>query len=316
LHMLKKAIKERRYLKLVGEYMATYSLEKRRWAIRKKLQGWSVSKICAHGKIKRRTFYEWWSRYQKYGWDGLTYKSRAPRNPKRTPDQVKSMILTLRSQYGWNKRKIKVILEERGINISESTIYRILRAAGMVNTHHKPYRRHKYIRWERSRPNELWQMDIKEIERGNLYLIAIIDDYSRFVVNARFTRRATEEAVIYVLDEAIRMHGVPENILTDNGVQFGLKGDRDSMFDTYCELKGIRHIRTGVGKPTTTGKIERWFGTFDREAWRYRDLDEFLYVYNWVRPHQSLDYRRPGEVYFGYDWIKESLVGENKGESR
>ena len=90
-----------------------------------------------------------------------------------------------------------------------------------------------------------------------------------------------------MLDEAIRMHGVPENILTDNGVQFGLKGDRDSMFDTYCELKGIRHIRTGVRKPTTTGKIERWFGTFDREAWRYRDLDEFLYVYNWVRPHQS-----------------------------
>ena len=54
-----------------------------------------------------------------------------------------------------------------------------------------------------------------------------------------------------------------------------------------------------MGNPTTTGKIERWFGTYDREAWRFETLDDFLFYYNQVRPHQSLDYEKPKEVFLG-----------------
>jgi len=60
---------------------------------------------------------------------------------------------------------------------------------------------------------------------------------------------------------------------------------------------GIKHILGAVGKPTTTGKIERWWGTVDREAWRFETLDDFLFYYNRVRPHQSLDYEKPMEVF-------------------
>jgi len=50
---------------------------------------------------------------------------------------------------------------------------------------------------------------------------------------------------------------------------------------------------------TTDGKTERWFGTCDREAWRFETLDAFLFCYNQVRPHQSLDYEKPMEVFLG-----------------
>ena len=62
---------------------------------------------------------------------------------------------------------------------------------------------------------------------------------------------------------------------------------------------GIKHILAAVGKPTTTGKIERWFGTYDREVWRFETLDDFLFYYNQVRPHQSLEYEKPMEVFLG-----------------
>ncbi len=57
--------------------------------------------------------------------------------------------------------------------------------------------------------------------------------------------------------------------------------------------------------PTTVGKMERWFGTFKHEAWRYVDLDQFLYTHNHVRPHQSLDYGRPTDQYFETGWLHE-----------
>lgn len=70
-----------------------------------------------------------------------------------------------------------------------------------------------------------------------------------------------------------------------------------SAFDVRLGELGIRHILAGIGKPTTTGKIGRWFGTYDREAWRFETLDDFLFYYNQVRPHQSLDYEKTMEVF-------------------
>ncbi len=61
---------------------------------------------------------------------------------------------------------------------------------------------------------------------------------------------------------------------------------------------GIKHILAAVGKPTTTGEIERWFGTYDRKAWRFETFDDFLFYYSHAKPHQSLDYGKPMEVFF------------------
>ena len=95
-----------------------------------------------------------------------------------------------------------------------------------------------------------------------------IDDHSRFVVCAKVVARATARPVCAALQEALGRHGVPEQILTDNGkvftARFGL-GPGPVMFDRMCNDNGIRHLLTAPYSPTTTGKVERLHKTIRAE---------------------------------------------------
>ena len=95
-----------------------------------------------------------------------------------------------------------------------------------------------------------------------------IDDHSRFVVCAKAVLRATARPVCQALAEALRRHGIPEQILTDNGKvftgRFG-RGPGPVMFDRICADNGIRHLLTAPYSPTTTGKVERLHKTMRAE---------------------------------------------------
>ena len=95
-----------------------------------------------------------------------------------------------------------------------------------------------------------------------------IDDHSRFIVCAGVMTRATSRAVCAHFAEAMRTHGVPQEILTDNGKvftgRFGLK-DTEVLFDRICRENGIDHLLTAPRSPTTTGKIERFHRTLRSE---------------------------------------------------
>jgi len=107
--------------------------------------------------------------------------------------------------------------------------------------------------------------------------------------------------MIAILEDCIKTHGKPKQILTDNGHEFGGPKGWDSEFDKWCEKQGIIHIRSGVHKPTTVGKVsaiqrtiqvelEHWEG--DTELWRM--------MYNHERPHESLRGLTPATVYFQF----------------
>ena len=145
-----------------------------------------------------------------------------------------------------------------------------------------------------------------------LKAVSGIDDNSRFVVSAQLVRRATATPVCEALLSALRRHGVPDQILTDNGKvftgRFGPAGSSaEVMFDRICAENGIRHLLTAPRSPTTTGKVERWHKTMRAEFLRAHDrqhatveelqaaLDEWVEEYNTVRPHQALGMRPPIE---------------------
>lgn len=114
----------------------------------------------------------------------------------------------------------------------------------------------------------------------------------------------TTEVVIQLLEEIMEMYGKPREILTDNGSVYGENREGDNEFDRWCLKKGIRHIRTGVHRPTTIGKVERLFLTVDCEiSYCNNDLEYFRFRYNHVRPHRSLFGRTPADVY----WSEEQL---------
>ena len=137
-----------------------------------------------------------------------------------------------------------------------------------------------------------------------------IDDHSRFVVCAKAVMRATARPVCLALGEALRRHGIPEQILTDNGkvftARFG-RGPGPVLFDRICADNGIRHLLTKPYSPTTTGKVERLHKTMRAEFFTAEDgpfatigelqaaLDGWVSEYNTARPHQSCGGRPPAE---------------------
>jgi transposase InsO family protein len=105
--------------------------------------------------------------------------------------------------------------------------------------------------------------------------------------------------ITHIIDKLIQVHGNPREILTDNGNVFGLRS-KHSQFDVWCRRRNIKHIRTSIHSPTTTGKIERFFQTLDKELMFCRDAEHFRMRYNHFRPHSSLENKAPSDVYFAF----------------
>jgi hypothetical protein len=152
---------------------------------------------------------------------------------------------------------------------------------------------------------ELWQIDVmggvRLVDGTQLSVVTGIDDHSRFCVIAKVVLRATARPVCDALIEGLSRHGVPEQILTDNGKVFTGKLARkpaNVLFDRICLNNGIRHILTAPYSPTTTGKIERLHKTMRREFFAratfpsieqaQQDLDRWVAHYNHYREHQAI----------------------------
>ena len=186
-----------------------------------------------------------------------------------------------------------------------SSVERCLIRHGLVTPQARKRKRSDYKRWERSRAMELWQMDVvggvRIVDGSEAKVVSGLDDHSRFVVSARVVARATARPVCDALTYAMRVHGVPEQILTDNGKVFTARfgpGPGPVLFDRICNDNGVRHILTAPRSPTTTGKVERWHKTLRREfldgkvfasiADAQAQLDGWVWHYNHERPHQSI----------------------------
>jgi len=185
---------------------------------------------------------------------------------------------------------------------------------GLIEPGKRRRRRDDYRRWERGRAMELWQMDVV----GRIFLadgtelsaVTGVDDHSRFCVCARLVARATARPVCDALAHAMRAHGVPDQVLTDNGKVFTARfgpGPGPVLFDRVCQDNGIRHLLTAPYSPTTTGKVERFHRTmrdewvrpnhrvFDSIVEAQASLDAWVLEYNTERPHQSLGMEPPWE---------------------
>jgi transposase InsO family protein len=271
-------------------------LKLRRWCIRRRGEGVPISEICTSAQIPRRTFYNWWNRYRLHGLEGLEPRPTKPHTIHRVNSAIIERATVLRREKGWGPQLIAGYLGTQNIKVGSTTIYRILRREGLNHPLAKPRTKRTYRRWQRKRSNSLWQCDLKLV--GARWLITILDDHSRFVTGSEIFNGGSADNVISLLDQAIHEYTKPREILTDHGSQFWSVRRGESSFDTYCEQHRIKHILGGIGKPTTQGKIERWFRTYDLEHARFQLHRKFIEYYNYERPHMALNYKTPAEVYF------------------
>jgi len=281
--------------------------------------GAPVAEVAARYGASRQSVYRWKARYERYGVAGLQDKSRRPRSsPQRIPAEVEALVCELRRAHPrWGARRLVFELGRRGVARvpSRATVHRALVRNGLVEPQQQRHKR-KYRRWQRETPMHLWQIDIV----GGIYLadgreckmVTGIDDHSRYVVLAAVLAVPNGRAVCEAFTAAMRDHGVPSEVLTDNGKQFTGRFTKprpaEVLFERICRENGITARLTKPSSPTTTGKIERWHGTLRREfldhSGPFADLpaaqaaiDAWVHGYNQSRPHQSLDMATPASLF-------------------
>jgi hypothetical protein len=240
-----------------------------------------------------RTLRRWTNRLNKTDWD-LTDKSKRPKTIHyKITLEIENKIIELRKKTGFGENK----LIEYFPNLSHKSIYKILNKHNLTKHNENRRKRLKYIRWQRHHPNSLWQMDLSDQKVSDNYLFAVIDDCSRNCLALVKLKQVSTAIINKILDELITKYGKPREILTDNGNVFGLRS-KHSKFDRWCNKRGIKHIRTAIHSPTTTGKIERLFQTLSKELeFCKEDTELFRMRYNHFRPHSSLDNLTPAGVY-------------------
>ncbi len=283
-------------------------VEQRYLAVREVLDGAKVTDVATRYGVDRRTVHRWLLRYANEGLGALADRSCRPdRCPHQTAPEIEARIVALRRAHpGWGPRTIlSKLRRELPDPPSRSSIYRCLVRHRLISPKPRRRRPSDYKRWERSRPMELWQMDVMGgvlLEGGTeCKVVTGIDDHSRFCVIATLVARATSRPVCDALIEGLGRHGVPEQILTDNGKVFTGRLARKPAtvaFDRICLNNGIRHLLTAPYSPTTTGKIERLHKTMRTELFSGRrfasikdaqaELDTWVTHYNLNREHQAI----------------------------
>ena len=250
-------------------------------------------------EVSIRTLRRWTNKLNNSEWN-LTDKSKRPTTiHSKITSEIENKIISLRDKTGWGERKI-----ENFVKLGHTSINKILNKHNLTNPNPNRKKRIKYIRWQRNHINSLWQMDTSDQKIEGKYCFAVIDDCSRYCLGLFVLNRVSTNIIIHLLDTLFKTHGKPREILTDNGNVFGLKS-KHSKFDRALNRRGIKHIRTAIHSPTTTGKIERFFQTLDKEfAFCNKDAELFRMRYNHFRPHTSLEKKTPGQVYFDLAKLK------------
>jgi transposase InsO family protein len=270
-------------------------LKLRRWCVRKHLDGEDIENIRLTAKVSRRTLYYWLERFQQNGGEGLRDTSRRPHTIHRLNPSVVEKVIQLRQQHGWCGQAISAHLRRESVEVSNGSVYKILHNHSLPIKTYAPRIKRTYIRFQRAHPDSLWQTDIKYY--GDRYLIAFIDDCSRYVPAASLNPESSTDTVLETLQEALSNGRTPKQILSDHGTQ-SWSNDGPGRFTDFCIQHGIEHIFGSTGKPTTQGKIERFWQTFELYYPRFNNMTEFLEHYNYVRPHRSLNFLTPAEIYY------------------
>lgn len=282
----------------------------------------AVSTFCAEHEISRKTFYAIRARARTEGQAAaLEPRSRRPRNsPTQITDEVKKEALAVRAALassGLDHGPISVFDKMGALGLSPvpspASLARIFREAGVARLEPKKKPRSAWRRFVYPAPNACWQIDATEyvLSRGRTCVIfQIIDDHSRYALASHVAWAETAEAAVAVVRKAIAAHGVPQRMLSDNGLALNpTRRGWSGQLTNYLTGLGVETITGRPYKPTTQGKNERFHQTMfrwlDKQplaetiAELQAQVDTFDHIYNTERPHQGL----PGRLTPEQAWL-------------
>lgn len=277
----------------------------------------AVTDLCKQYGIGSTCAYKLINRFKNEGWNCLKERSRAPHNiPFKTPDSIEQAILDVKYERShWGPKKILGHLEKDHQNItlpSRTTVENILKKHGLVAKRKLRRRLAETTRplGECNYSNDVWCMDFKgwwlTKEQEKYEPFTLTDGFSRFLLCCEKLNFNDTVHVWGVLERLFREYGLPLRIRSDNGPPFACLGaGRLSRLSINLIKAGVRPEWTEPGKPQQNGRHERMHLTLKQEGVdlrllsneQKRKLEEFSHYYNFIRPHEALGQKTPGEVY-------------------
>jgi len=286
--------------------------------------GWPQAEVARQFRVSRATVAKWVHRFKIAGKAGLLDRSSRPlTHPRLTAPAVVEAVCTARRERGWGPHRIGWLL-----GLARSTVYAVLRRAGLhrLGWLHRATR--QIVRYEHARPGDLLHLDVKKLGRippgggkrllpgvaetggagpqphrrqGNDFLHVAVDDHSRYAYvealpdeRGGTTAAFLERALTHFLQRRVPV----QRILTDNGKNYTSRAVRQ-----VAETWGARLKRTRPYRPQTNGKAEA-FNKILQAEWAYLRpyrsnqerldaLPSFLIYYNAYRPHGGIGGRTP-----------------------
>lgn len=277
----------------------------------------SIAELSRQFNISRPIAYKWIDRFMKNGWDGLKDHSRAPKTQSRAiSSELESEILKVKLDHlKWGPKKVKGSLEKEKPAVnwpSRTTIGKIFERNGLLI----PRKLRKRLA-ERESPltesqqcNDTWCIDFKGwwLTKDNCKCdpLTVTDFFSRYLFSCVKLKANDAKYVWAHLDILFREYGLPLFLRSDNGPPFATSSPgRLSSLSIKLIKAGVMPEWIEPGQPQQNGRHERMHLTLQGEGIdagltleeQEMKFAEFIQYYNYVRPHEALGQKYPGEVY-------------------
>lgn len=274
----------------------------------------SVNRTLKQLGINKSTFYNWYRLYTERGLEGLYVVNHSSRQRWNSiPQEQKNLVVEVALEYPeLSPRELSCRLcDAQQLFISESSVYRILKANGLITTPtHILMAAGNTFKQPTCFVHEMWQTDFtyfKILGWGWYYLSTILDDYSRYIVHWELCKSMKAEDVQRSVERAITKAGLDKEhkpkLLSDNGACYIAQELKQYLHDREIQL-----VHGKPNHPQTQGKIERYHRSMKNvvKLDNYYCPDElleaihqFVQYYNHERYHESLDNVTPADVYYG-----------------
>ena len=261
--------------------------------------------------LSKSTYYRWRAELEGQAED------EAPRQAWNAlrPSEREAIVAQALAQPHLSARQLACWLcDHAGFSVSESTVYRVLKAEGLLPDRAPEEQPAAGEFWRKTRrPNELWQSDATRLfvpGWGYYWMVSVLDDYSRRILGWELVKDVQTTSLAEAIQQSIEATGVTEvpamtrpALLTDNGSGYISRAMAD-----YLRMHGLRHLRAAAHHPQTIGKIERMHRTLKGEVTLVvevspdrlrRAIARFVDYYNRERYHEALGNVTPDDVYFG-----------------
>ncbi len=287
--------------------------QKQKLVVLKSAEKTDVRDVAKVAGVHYSTVYDWRQQYKAMGEEAfLKYQVSKPgRGIKQiSPEKEQAILKEWKNNPGFGPGQVRNQLRRQRITISTTTVRKIMQANGYKMKKKKPESGGGH-RFEASRPLELAQMDILEfyVNKLKVYIILLLDDYSRFILAWSLLEQTSMDEVIKVVQDSVNRYGKMEELLTDRGFVF-YSWHGINRFEKYLEITGIDHTHASAHHPRTLGKVEACNKNIKYELLRQQcfltaqearsGVEKWVEHYNYQRTHQGIGgFLVPAERFHG-----------------